>query len=141
MKKIKKKKTISNIFPIFLMFMAVFIGTAFANIDNITGTIEAHAESPLQDGVFISDITEAYSAGLEGTQINTYSKRMISSKIILNPEACRLNEGDTLTVKDILAEGALKGHIELKSLKLFSTLKTVDSNYNTKIESGKLEKM
>ena len=86
MKKIKKKKTISNIFPIFLMFMAVFIGTAFANIDNITGTIEAHAESPLQDGVFISDITEAYSSGLEGTQINTYSKRMISSKIILNPE-------------------------------------------------------
>ncbi len=86
MKKIKKKKTISNIFPIFLMFMAVFIGTAFANIDNITGTIEAHAESPLQDGVFISDITEAYSSGLEGTQINTYSKRMISSKIILNSE-------------------------------------------------------
>ena len=67
------------------------------------------------------------------------STKTLTYEILLNPEACRLNEGDTLTVKDILAEGALKGHIELKSLKLFSTLKTVDSNYNTKIESGKIQ--
>lgn len=101
-----------------------------------TASIEINGEKT--DSSFTQEVTRRvvgksgnYDAG---TKTLTY-------EMILNPEACKLNEGNTLTVKDILTEGVLKEHIELKSLKLFSALKTVDSNHNTKIEPGKLEKV
>ena len=79
----KSRKSISNIFPFFLMFMVVLIGTAFASIGNITGTIEVQAESPLQDGVFISD-AEVYQSNSAEAIINTYSKRMLNTKVTLD---------------------------------------------------------
>lgn len=101
-----------------------------------TASIEVNGEKI--DSSFTQEVTRRV-VGKSGRYDE--STKTLTYEILLNPEACRLNECNTLTVKDILAEGALKGHIELKSLKLFSTLKTVDSNYNTKIEPGKLEKI
>ena len=79
----KSRKSISNIFPFFLMFIVILIGTAFASIGNITGTIEVQAESPLQDGVFISD-AEVYQSNSAEAIINTYSKRMLNTKVTLD---------------------------------------------------------
>ena len=86
MKKLRKRKNILDIFPFFFMFMIMILATAFASIDNITGTIEVQAESPLQEGVFISD-AEYYSnvsADMLNSKINTYSKRMLSTKVVLS---------------------------------------------------------
>ena len=64
----------------------------------------------------------------------------LTYEIVVNPEASRLNEGNTLTILDTLNSGALKGHIQLKGLTAFTALKTTDSNGNTKIEPGSLVK-
>lgn len=101
-----------------------------------TASIEINGEKT--DSSFTQEVTRRV-VGKSGKY--DASTKTLTYEMILNPEASKLNEGNTLTVKDTLAEGALKGHIELKSLKLFTALKTVDSNYNTKIEPGKLEKV
>ena len=79
-------KKIRSIIPFFLMFIVMILGTAFASIGNITGTIEVQAESPLQEGVFISD-AEYYSnvdANTVESKINTYAKRMLSNTVVLS---------------------------------------------------------
>ena len=64
----------------------------------------------------------------------------LTYEIIVNPDASRLNEGNTLTILDTLNAGELKGHIHLKGLTAFTALKTTDSNGNVKVEPGALIK-
>ena len=90
-------KKIRSIIPFFLMFIVMILGTAFASIGNITGTIEVQAESPLQEGVFISD-AEYYSnvdADTVESKINTYVKRMLSNTVVLS----KTNGSSSITYK------------------------------------------
>ena len=81
--KVIRKKGISKAIPFIIVVFISVLGISFANVGNITGTIEVQAESPLQDGVFISNVeigtvNEAYA------EINTYSKRMLNTTVQLS---------------------------------------------------------
>lgn len=103
----------------------------FTNI----ASIEANKE--ITDSSFTQEVTRRV-VGKGGSYDAT--TKTLSYQMILNPDASKLNDGNSLTVKDLDAKG-LKGHIQLKSLKLFTALKTTDSNGNTKVEPGKLEQV
>ena len=104
----------------------------FTNI----ASIEANGE--ITDSSFTQEVTRRV-VGKGGSYDAT--TKTLSYQMILNPDASKLNDGNSLTVKDTLDAKGLKGHIQLKSLKLFTALKTTDSNGNTKVEPGKLEQV
>lgn len=104
----------------------------FTNI----ASIEANKE--ITDSSFTQEVTRRV-VGKGGSYDAT--TKTLSYQMILNPDASKLNDGNSLTVKDTLDAKGLKGHIQLKSLKLFTALKTTDSNGNTKVEPGKLEQV
>ena len=103
-----------------------------------TNTAFIKVNGEISDSSFTQEITRKVVD--KGGSYDATTKTL-SYQMILNPDASKLNDGNSLTVKDTLDAKGLKGHIQLKSLKLFTALKTTDSNGNTKVEPGKLEKV
>ncbi len=62
----------------------------------------------------------------------------LTYEIVVNPDASRLNGGNTLTITDIFDSKGLD--IKLKGLAVFTSLKTTDSNGNTTVQPGTLVK-
>lgn len=72
----------------------------------------------------------------KGGNYDTETKRL-TYNIVLNPDASTLNEGKSLTVQDVLDAGEIAGQVELKSLKLFTAVKTTASKGKTTVTPGR----
>lgn len=96
-----------------------------------TATVEENGTKT--DSTFTQEVTRKV-VGKNGS----YDKEnnLLTYNIILNPAASKLNDGKQLTVTDHLDAGAIAGLVKLKTLTLFTALKTTDSNGNVKIEPG-----
>ncbi len=103
-----------------------------------TNTASVDINGEITDSSFTQEVTRQV-VGKSGKYDST--TKILTYEMILNPDASKLNDGNSLKVKDTLDMKGLKGHIQLKSLKLFTALKTTDSNGSTKVEPGKLVKV
>lgn len=98
-----------------------------------TATVEK--DGTTTDSTYTQDVIRQV-VGKSGSYDKT--NQVLSYNVVINPDASTLNKGETLTVIDQLDAGSISDYVSLKSLQLFTALKTTDAKGNVTVEPGKL---